>query len=219
MSLKVDENIKRQVAEMFKHMEKAVIAKIFLSDERCFSCNETLQILNLLGELAPKEKLIIKQFKTGENDEEIKAHNVDRFPTVILNTDKNINVRFAGIFSGYEFGTMVEDILDLSLGKITLDAASKDKITSIDKPMHIMVFVTPTCPYCPAAVRLAHKAAMLNESIIGEMVEAQEFPELSNKFHVMGVPRTVINDGKVQYEGALPENVFVEKLLEAYKKM
>ena len=84
--------------------------------------------------------------------------------------------------------------------------------------MKIQVFVTPTCPYCPAAVRMAHKLAMANPNIYGEAVEATEFPALSQKFYVMGVPKTVINEGAVQFEGAYPEDDFVEKVLEAYKK-
>ncbi len=67
-------------------------------------------------------------------------------------------------------------------------------------------------------MRLAHKLAMANPNIHGEMVEATEFPLLSQKFYVMGVPKTVINEGDVQFEGAYPEDDFVEKVLEAYKK-
>jgi hypothetical protein len=46
------------------------------------------------------------------------------------------------------------------------------------------------------------------------MVEAIEFPHLANKFSVYGVPRTVINE-KIHQEGAVPEPMMVEKLLEA----
>ncbi len=46
------------------------------------------------------------------------------------------------------------------------------------------------------------------------MVEAQEFPELSIKYQVMGVPRTVINE-TAHIEGAAPEPMVLEKLREA----
>lgn len=48
------------------------------------------------------------------------------------------------------------------------------------------------------------------------MVEAQEFPELSNKYSVYGVPKTVINGGSF-IDGAAPEKMFVEKVLQAVK--
>jgi glutaredoxin len=82
--------------------------------------------------------------------------------------------------------------------------------------VHFQVFVTPTCPYCPQAVRLAHKLAIESDLIRADMVEAIEFPQLSNKYHVHGVPRTVINE-TVHQEGAAPEPMLLAKLLEAVK--
>ncbi len=44
------------------------------------------------------------------------------------------------------------------------------------------------------------------------MVEASEFPELSQQYSVYGVPLTVANE-KVQLEGGAPEGYFVPELL------
>lgn len=52
---------------------------------------------------------------------------------------------------------------------------------------------------------LAHQMAMENPLIQAEMVEATEFPELSNLHHVSGVPHTVVNAGKGNVVGAVPE--------------
>lgn len=54
--------------------------------------------------------------------------------------------------------------------------------------------------------------AMVNPHIRGEMIEAMEFPELSRKHNVMGVPKTVINDGKEEQEGAAPEQLILAKI-------
>jgi hypothetical protein len=75
----------------------------------------------------------------------------------------------------------------------------------------LQVFVTPTCPYCPPAVILAHKLAMESDLIRADMVEATEFPHLSMKYAVMGVPRTVINED-IHIEGAVLEAMLLEKL-------
>jgi glutaredoxin-like protein len=218
MSLEVDDNIKRQVKEIFQHMENEVIAKLFVDKDRCLTCAQTKELLELLAELAPENMIVIEEFNREDDPPEAKKYNVERYPTIILHGDKEYNVIFSGIPSGYEFGTIVEDILDISARKVSLKQENIDKIAKIDKPMKIKVFVTPTCPYCPAAVRMAHKLAMANSNIIGEMIEATEFPELSQKFYVMGVPKTVIDEGTIQFEGAYPEDNFVEKVLEAYKK-
>lgn len=59
--------------------------------------------------------------------------------------------------------------------------------------------------------------AMVNPHIRGEMIEAMEFPELSSRHNVMGVPKTVINDGAAEQEGAVPEEVILQKILASIK--
>lgn len=78
----------------------------------------------------------------------------------------------------------------------------------------MQVFVTPTCPYCAGAVVLAHQMAVASPMVRADMVEAMEFPHLSVKYQVMGVPRTVINE-TVHIEGAVPEPMVLVKLQEA----
>lgn len=49
------------------------------------------------------------------------------------------------------------------------------------------------------------------------MIEAMEFMDLSSKHNVMGVPKTVINDGRAEQEGAVPEQVILSKIQEALR--
>jgi predicted DsbA family dithiol-disulfide isomerase len=55
---------------------------------------------------------------------------------------------------------------------------------------------------------------MLNAHVSADVVEASEFPELSQRYQIYGVPKTVIND-RVAFEGALPEERFVSAVLRA----
>ncbi len=50
--------------------------------------------------------------------------------------------------------------------------------------------------------------AQLNPHITADVVEANEFPELSQQYQVMSVPKIVIND-KVEFVGAQPEDRFM----------
>jgi len=63
-------------------------------------------------------------------------------------------------------------------------------------------------------VFMAHQSALESEWIRADMVEVVEFPYLGQKYHVMGVPKTVIND-KVSFEGLVPEEQFLSYLLQA----
>ena len=51
-----------------------------------------------------------------------------------------------------------------------------------------------------------------------EAVEATEFPELSQKYGVMGVPDTSINHGLGKAVGAMPEGMLIMEIKKALKK-
>lgn len=57
--------------------------------------------------------------------------------------------------------------------------------------------------------------AMENPLVQAEAVDAAEFPELSNRHNVSGVPQTTINDGASNVVGAVPEPNLVAAILEA----
>lgn len=50
-----------------------------------------------------------------------------------------------------------------------------------------------------------------------EMIEAMEFPELSDRNDVSGVPQTTINDGAGRLVGAAPESHLVAEIQRALK--
>jgi thioredoxin-related protein len=56
--------------------------------------------------------------------------------------------------------------------------------------------------------------AVAADRVTAECIEATEFPELSQRYRVMAVPKIVIND-RVEFEGALPESQFLAAVLKA----
>ena len=54
--------------------------------------------------------------------------------------------------------------------------------------------------------------AFASANITAVAVEATEFPDLARKYHVTGVPKTVVND-EIEILGALPEDAFIEQAL------
>jgi Thioredoxin domain len=63
-------------------------------------------------------------------------------------------------------------------------------------------------------VLLAYKAALASPRITASAIEASEFPALADEMEVWAVPRIVVN-GVPQWDGAVPERVFVERVLAA----
>ena len=58
--------------------------------------------------------------------------------------------------------------------------------------------------------RAAFQLAMSNDKITADVFEAQEFPELAQKYQVRGVPMTLVNEGS-----PIMGNVGGGKLLQA----
>ncbi len=55
--------------------------------------------------------------------------------------------------------------------------------------------------------------AYANPNITASSIEATEFMELTRRFHVTGVPKTIVND-TIEILGALPEDMFVRAALQ-----
>ena len=62
---------------------------------------------------------------------------------------------------------------------------------------------------------LAHRMALESPLVEAEMVEAMEFPELSDRHDVNGVPQTTINGGAGTLVGAAPESYLVAEIQKA----
>jgi glutaredoxin-like protein len=181
----------------------------------CEFCRETEELMVELKELSDKIKLDIREF--SPDDAVVKDLGIDKLPALIITScdEAHTAVRYFGIPGGFEFSSLVEDIIDLSRRSTDLDQTTKDKVKGVQKDIHIQVFFTPTCPYCPIAVRTAHQMAMENpQRIKADAIEAAEFPGLIDKYEIQAVPTVVINE-EIQFEGALPEDEFADQIMEA----
>ncbi len=208
----LNDEIRGQVVEFLKDMAGPVRLVMFTQEFECDFCAETHQLVDELGELSDLVTTEMYDFlKDGAKAQEL---GIDKIPAIAVLGEQDYGVRFYGIPSGYEFTSLLHTIISVSRGKAELSNEGLEFLATITAPVHIQVFVTPTCPYCPRSVMLSHQMAIASPMIRSDMVEATEFPGLSNKYQVMGVPRTVINE-VVHLEGAAPEPMVMDKLREA----
>lgn len=214
----LDDQIKAELSKQLSVLTKNVKLIMFTQELECQYCRETKQILTELSEVSDKISLEVKNFINDKTDAE--KLGVDKIPaTVVVDENgKDYGIKFYGIPSGYEFASLLEDIKLLGTGITGFDPQTENEIKNLDSDVHMQVFVTPTCPYCPQAVITAHKFAYLNERVKSDMIEATEFPHLSNKYNVRGVPRTVINENTF-IEGAAPEQMVFDKVKEALEQV
>ena len=205
------------VAEQFTdNLQRPVKLIIATSDDDCTYCDAVVALANELADLSPN--LEVETYDLGRP--ELTAYRLDKAPAIAVVTaetgsiDRDYGIRFYGIPSGYEFMSLLDAINTVGADHVDLGPETIHFLADLDQDVHIQVFVTPTCPYCPRAVILAHHLAYASPRVTADMVEATEFPDLSDRYSVYGVPRTVINE-TVHQEGAAPEPLILQKLREA----
>jgi len=207
---------KQQIQAQLQQMVEPVQFKFF-TQQLAGTCQFCLETETLLKEVAELSDLLSIDTHNFVNDkEEVEAFGIDKIPATVIMAKEDTGIRFYGIPSGYEFASFLQIILALSKNDSEIDASVKERLSKIQEPVHLQVFVTPTCPYCTRAAMTAYQFAMENKHIRADVVEISEFPHLAQKYEVMGVPKVVINDSK-SFEGALPEAMFLDHIEEALK--
>lgn len=188
-----------------------------------FTTQNAPETSQLLSELAQEVvsissgKVVLEQHSLEAEPTVAKEYGITLAPAIVVRSEeKDYGIRYIGIPAGFEFASLIGAIEDVGKGDPGLSPDTRLTFASLNRPVHIRVFVTYGCPYCPGAVRLAHKLAMASDLITAEGISSEEFPELANQFQVMAVPKIVINDS-YSFEGALPEPQFVQQVVRGAK--
>jgi glutaredoxin-like protein len=208
----LDDKLKEQVREALGDLPNPVRLVMFTQEFECDFCRETRQLVEEVAGVHDQVTAEIRNFVLDK--EEADSYAIDKIPAVAVVGEKDYGIRFYGIPSGYEFSSLIESIRLASNGRPQLSPQGLDFVQRLEQPVHIQVYVTPTCPYCPRAVVLGFNLAVASDKVRAEMVEATEFPHLAQRYHVMGVPRSVINED-YHIEGAAPEPMVLDKIREA----
>jgi glutaredoxin-like protein len=167
----------------------------------------------MMSELAGLSDYISLRVHYFEDDTpEREKYSVERAPATVLRGRGANHVTFYGIPGGTEFPMFLESIIDLSRAEVLLSEETVQQLESITEDVSIKVFVTPTCPYCPAMMRATFQMGMVNPHIRAETIEITEFPELAEKYRVQAVPLTVINDD-VAIPGMVHEKDLTKELM------
>lgn len=165
-----------------------------------------------LAGLSPKIHLEIIDFY--EQPQVAQEFGITRIPATVISANGLAGLRFFGIPMGYELATVIEDIKTISRGISPLNMKTRKQLRSVNQPVHIQVFVTPTCTVSPGVARLAHALALENELITADVVEIQEFQAMAQTYHVRSVPLTVVNE-HLRIAGAVSEDKLLETVLQA----
>ena len=126
----------------FENLDHPVKLINFTQDQECMYCAETHKLMDEVAGLSDKISLEVFDFVTDK--EQVKKYSIDKIPATVVEGPKDYGIRFFGVPSGYEFGTLVEAVILASNGDSGLKPETREALAQLSEPVHLQVFVTPT---------------------------------------------------------------------------
>ena len=193
------DNVKREMNKL----KDIVVLKLFtdfITKEdgskfrKCMACEGTYELLKTLEEFS-NGKLNVVEISIEENQEEAKKYNVTRSPAILFVNDEGKEIiRYSAHPTGSEFVPFLNSIQYFSGVRPYYADQILTHLKKINKS-EMKIFITPTCPYCPATVPVLTLFAIVSKGkITAEVIDVNLNPDIARKYSVQGVPLTVVNE-------------------------
>ncbi len=142
MALLTDE-IAAELRDAFSELKRPVRLVVF---SQALADPVSEEVRRLVDELAALDaRLRAESFNFVLDSERVEALGIERIPAIaVLGEDEDYGVRFYGTPAGYEFGSLVDAILDVSAGTSQLSDETKTALAALDRDVRLRVFSTPT---------------------------------------------------------------------------
>ncbi len=201
------EEAKEVLKNTFKELKERVFIEVFTDGENGLYDAFTTEFVRALS--GGTNKIEGKFYKL--NSEKARERGVTRSPTTLIDPDK-YNIRFVGAPSGEEGRTLIMAIVLCSTRRTIFSDSVIKRLVELEEPRHVQVIVSPSCPYCPQQALNAVSAAIVRPFLVrAEIVEMYENAHITDKYHIITVPFTVMNDVPIG-TGLKPPELFVDEL-------
>ncbi len=116
-------------------------------------------------------------------------------PCLTLSAGDQKNVHYVAAPEGPEFAPFLDALLWLGQGKEVPEGHRYEPLRKVSAPVDVLVLIASACPHCPHAVRAAIGLAIYGPSIKVFVADAQQFPDIAERFKVKSTPTTIVNEG------------------------
>jgi alkyl hydroperoxide reductase subunit AhpF len=147
----LDERIVDQIREFFSQLQQPVEVLYFGKETGCDYCADTLQLVEEVSAIT--DFIHVERYDIDKDSDVARQYNVDKTPgLVIAGRDEgpdgvhivDYGIRFAGIPSGHEFTSLIQDLVLVSSRDSGLEDATRQYLKTLEQPILLQVFVTPT---------------------------------------------------------------------------
>lgn len=141
----LDDRTRKQVEQAWQALKDPVKLVVFTQSAdalECEFCSETRQLVEEIASTSPKLSVEVRDFKADADA--VSQYRIDKIPALAIVGAKDYGIRYFGIPSGYEFGSLIQDVVRVSSNESGLSKASKEALARVRRPVHLQVYVTPT---------------------------------------------------------------------------
>ena len=139
----ITDDVAAELREEFARLKEPVRLAVF---SQALADPESEQVRRLVEELAALDpRISAESYNFVLDTAKVEELKIARIPAIaVLGAEKDHGIRMYGLPSGYEFGSLVDAILDVSSGESGLSEATRTALADLASPVHLQVFSTPT---------------------------------------------------------------------------
>lgn len=143
----LNDQIIGQIRDVFANLTEPVQVLFFGQEKNCPYCEDTHQLVEEVTAISDKLHLAVYDMDRDAGIAE--RYHVDKAPGIVIagkDGDQVLDygIRYAGIPSGHEFGSLIHDLVTVSRRDSGLSEETRQFLKTLEKPVLLQVFVTPT---------------------------------------------------------------------------
>lgn len=197
---KITPDGKTYMEKEFENLSDEVYINVHIPSDKSESSEGLKEVMESLAESS--EKITVSYIEEDSAEDGGFDYMPERLPAaVVLDKDKkDYGIIFYGTPTLGVFRAFVRVVVMLSTGKKDLEDEMAEKVGELEKT-ELQVLVTPSTPKCDETIMVAANFAFCSEGTRCSITELIEFPEIAERYEVLGVPKTIV-DEEVRFTGS-----------------
>jgi len=183
--------------------------------QECPTCPDMEQVLTEISRLS--DRIDLRVFELGRHRDLEERYGVTVAPTAVVRGPVNRPVLFVGLPSGRLFPALIETIVDVSREPPAPPPSIRRRLKRVKGLVRVRLFALPDAPYCAEMARVVEVIALASPHLRAEIIEAGEFPTLTERYGVRAVPATVV-DERPPLLGMVSPDDLVEEIVHAAER-
>ena len=184
--------MKSQLADLFSRLQNRIVVEGVLD-----GCPMAAEMEHFLDELGDSSDMVECRYRR-ESD---KIKEDEEYPVLRILTENGneTGIRFYAVPGGHEFNSFVLAIYNAGGPGQPITDEERERIGKLKGPVNIKIAVSLSCTMCPATVMAAGRIAAERDGVEAWAFDLAHYPEMKEKYQIMSVPCTIINDRTVVF--------------------